>query len=63
MMTTISGIVMVVLAGVVLAFSRPRGGKTAGFVGTPYEPYAVVAIISGIFIGLLLIASEAIQLL
>jgi hypothetical protein len=43
-------------------YSLPRKGKTAWFVGTEGEGYVVVAMISAIFVGLILmLAGEVLE--
>jgi hypothetical protein len=43
-------------------YSLPRKGKTARFVGTEWEGYVVVAMISAICVGLILMfAGEAVE--
>jgi hypothetical protein len=57
-MVLLLGIALAVLALVAFFLSLPRGGKTARFVGSEWEPYAVVAFICAFFVGLLLAISD-----
>jgi hypothetical protein len=43
-----------VLGVTAFIYSLPRGGKLAPFVGTNWEPYAVVTMISLLALGLIL---------
>jgi hypothetical protein len=54
MTTTIIGLACAVLGLTAFIYSLPRGGKLAPFVGTNWEPYAVVAMISLLALGLIL---------
>jgi hypothetical protein len=56
-MVLILGIALMALALVVFVFSLPRGGRTARFVGTHWEGYAVVAMLCTFGVGLLLVIS------
>lgn len=53
-MALISGIALMVLALAVFIYSMPRGGKTARFVGTEWEGYAVTTMIGILGIGFIL---------
>jgi hypothetical protein len=55
--------VALTLGGIAAFFySLPRKGKTAWFVGTEWEGYVVVAMISAVGVGLMLmIAGEALE--
>jgi hypothetical protein len=53
-MTVIIGVVFVVLAVTAFVYSLPRGGRLARFVGTEWEPYAVVMMISFLATGLVM---------
>lgn len=53
-MLLISGIALTVLSVAVFLFSLPRGGKTARFVGTEWEGYAVTMMIAALGIGVLM---------
>jgi hypothetical protein len=55
MLTLVSGIVLVALAGGAFVYSLPRRGKSAWFVGSELEGYAVVAMIGGLGMGLILV--------
>jgi hypothetical protein len=60
-MTLIIGIIALVVFGAALYYSIPRGGKTARFVGSEWEGYIVVAMISGIAMGAILTVSSLIS--
>ena len=60
-MTLIIGIIALVVFGTALYYSMPRGGKTARFVGSEWEGYIVVAMISGIATGAILTVSSLIN--
>jgi hypothetical protein len=47
----ISGIVLMVLTAAIFFYSLPRNGKTAWFVGTEFEGYAVVLMVGGFGLG------------
>ena len=51
----IAGIVLTVVAVAGVYFSLPRGGKTAGFVGSQWEGYIVTAMIGSFAIGIILV--------
>ena len=53
-MNLISGIVLIVLSFGLLFYSKPRGGKVARFVGTPWEPYVAILIVCTFVVGALL---------
>jgi hypothetical protein len=57
-MVLLLGIALAALAVLAFVFSIPRGGKTARFVGTEWEPYAVVAMLCALFVGLLLVIAD-----
>jgi hypothetical protein len=50
------------LALVAFVFSLPRRGKTARFVGTHWEGYAVVAMLCTFGVGLMFVLSGAADL-
>jgi hypothetical protein len=56
-MTVITGVVFVVVAVTAFIYSLPRGGRVARFVGTNWEGYAVVMMISLLASGAVLIVS------
>ncbi|MGH6770996.1 MAG: hypothetical protein ACRECO_18465 [Xanthobacteraceae bacterium] len=58
-MTVIVGIALIALAVAGFWYSLPREDKTAFFVGTEWEPYAVVAMIMSLAAGSLLVISGA----
>jgi hypothetical protein len=62
-MTLIVGIVLFIGALAVFAFSLPRNGKTARFVGSEWEGYAVVAILCTFGLGLMFVISGVTELL
>ena len=53
-MTIIIGLACAVMAVTAFIYSLPRGGKHAFFVGTEWEAYAVVAMISLLAVGLVM---------
>ena len=61
-MTLISGLVLIVLATAAFVYSLPRGGRSAAFVGTQWEGYAVVVLIGAIGIGIIMAISGAMKL-
>ena len=61
-MDAIVGVALMVLAVVVLAFSLPRAGRTAKFVGTHWEPYVVVGLLCAFGAGLMLVVSDVASL-
>jgi hypothetical protein len=46
---------LMALAVTAFLYSLPRGGKTATFVGTEWEGYAVTTMIGGLGIGFMLV--------
>ena len=62
-MTLIVGVVLFLGSLAVFAFSLPRHGKTAKFVGTEWEGYAVVAMLCTFGLGLLFVISGVTELL
>ncbi|HET7680069.1 MAG TPA: hypothetical protein VFK79_08055 [Xanthobacteraceae bacterium] len=56
-MTIIIGVAFVVLGAAAFIYSLPRGGRVARFVGTNWEGYAVVMMISLLAVGLVMIIS------
>jgi ABC-type proline/glycine betaine transport system substrate-binding protein len=50
----IAGLALMALAVASFLYSLPRGGKTARFVGTEWEGYAVTTMIGSVGIGLML---------
>lgn len=62
-MTLIVGVVLFFGSLAVFAFSMPRHGKTAKFVGTEWEGYAVVAMLCTFGLGLMLVISGVTELL
>jgi hypothetical protein len=61
-MVLILGIALMALALVAFVFSLPRRGKTARFVGTHWEGYAVVAMLCTFGVGLMFVLSGAADL-
>lgn len=61
-MTLIFGLVLIALAAGAFVYSLPRGGRTARFVGTKWEGYAVVVLIGAVGIGIIMAITGAIQL-
>jgi hypothetical protein len=57
-MLLVSGIVMIGLAGL-FAYSLPRDGNPARFVGSAGEPYIVILIIGGLALGVLIAVTGA----
>jgi hypothetical protein len=62
-MLLISGIVLIALVVALFVYSLPRKGKPAGFVGTPWEPYIAILLISGLGLGVLVTVSGVIPIL
>jgi hypothetical protein len=61
-MNLISGLALTLGGIAAFYYSLPRKGKTAWFVGTEGEGYVVVAMISAVGVGLMLIiAGEVIE--
>lgn len=61
-MQLISGLALVMLSITSFAISLPRGGKTARFVGTEWEGYAVAGMIGALGLGIVLSISGLVQL-
>jgi hypothetical protein len=61
-MNVIIGVVFVVLAVAAFIFSLPRGSRVAPFVGTAWEGYAAVMMISLFAVGLVMIISSIAEL-
>ena len=61
-MTAIIGIAFVVLAVTAFIYSLPRRGRLAPFVGTNWEPYAVVMIVVLLGAGVVMIISGITEL-
>ena len=61
-MTIIIGVVCLVLAVTAFIYSLPRGDRRAIFVGTEWEAYAVVAMISLLAAGLVMTVSGIVEL-
>ena len=53
-MTLLAGVVLMGLSIAAFMYSLPRGGRTAPFVGTEWEGYAVTTIIGTLAIGAIL---------
>jgi hypothetical protein len=51
----IGGLALIALAVAAFLYSLPRGGKTAPFVGTEWEGYAVTTMIGGLGVGFMLV--------
>ena len=62
-MTLLAGLVLVVAAVAAFVSSMPRGGKTARFVGTEWEGYAVVIMIGVVGIGAIMAIAGATALI
>lgn len=56
-MTLISGLALMLVTITAFYFSLPREGKTAWFVGTEWEGYVVVLMISGLGMGVMLVVA------
>lgn len=61
-MLLLTGIVLFLATAGGFLYSLPRGGKTAWFVGSEWEGYAVVGMITGMGIGVLMIIRGAASL-
>ena len=61
-MILISGIALMALTAASFVYSLPRGGRTAPFVGTQWEGYAVVLMIAAFGVGAMLVFSGTVQL-
>jgi hypothetical protein len=61
-MTPLVGFVLLAASLAVFVYSLPRGGKTARFVGGPWEGYVVVGLICIMGLGLMLAVTGAIGL-
>jgi hypothetical protein len=55
MLELISGVVLTVITLVAFIYSLPRKGKHAWFVGSEWEGYVVVLMVSGFGLGTVLI--------
>ncbi len=60
-MTAIIGIAFVVLAVTAFIYSLPRGDRVAPFVGTNWEPYAVVVMVVLLGAGFVMIISGMVE--
>jgi hypothetical protein len=58
----IAGLALIALAVAAFLYSLPRGGKTAPFVGTEWEGYAVTTMIGTAGIGFILSLTSLIAL-
>ncbi|MGE5511956.1 MAG: hypothetical protein ACM31O_11985 [Bacteroidota bacterium] len=63
MTTLVSGIVVLLLTGLVFAYMMPRGGRLYRFTGTEVEPYVAVAFTASVALGLTLMLSGVIELI
>ncbi|HVY42036.1 MAG TPA: hypothetical protein VG966_03335 [Hyphomicrobiaceae bacterium] len=63
MTTLVSGIVVLLLTGLVFAYMMPRGGRLYRFAGTEVEPYVAVAFTASVALGLTLMLSGVIELI
>ena len=63
MVSVISGLVVLVVTGVILAALLPRGGKVHRLVGTEWEPYVNVALCSGVALAFTLTLSGVLSLI
>jgi len=61
-MTAIIGIAFIVLAVTAFIYSLPRGDRLAPFVGTNWEPYAVVMMVVLLGAGVVMIISGSAEL-
>lgn len=62
MFIIIVGIIALVVSLTAFYYSLPRSGKPAPFVGTEWEGYIVVAMISGVTMGAMFTLSSLIRL-
>jgi hypothetical protein len=62
-MVLLLGVVLMAAAAAVFVFSLPRGGRTARFVGTEWEGYAVVAMLCTLGVGVMLTITGVADLL
>ena len=61
-MTMLVGAVILAASLAAFVYSLPRGGRTAKFVGSPWEGYIVVGLVCLLGLGLLLTITGAIEL-
>jgi hypothetical protein len=59
LMTLLVGLVLTLAALAAFAYSMPRGGKTAKFVGSKWEGYIVVGMICVFGLGLMMMINGA----
>jgi hypothetical protein len=62
MISMIVGLALLLLSLVAFSFALPRGGKVAGFVGSPWEGYIVIVMVLGICGGVMLAVAGVVQL-
>jgi hypothetical protein len=63
MVTLVFGIVVMVLMGGFFAYSLPRGGRSAWYVGSEWEGYIVVVMIGSFGVGLMFAVQGLIDVL
>jgi len=61
-MTVIIGMVSIVLAVAAFVYSLPRGDRVAPFVGSNWEPYAVVMMLALLAVGFVMTVSGIVEL-
>jgi hypothetical protein len=62
-MTLLVGAVLLAASLAVFVISLPRGGRTAKFVGGPFEGYVVVGLVVLMGLGLLFTITGAVELI
>lgn len=62
-MTLLVGVVLFAASLAVFVHSMPRGGRTAKFVGGPWEGYIVVVLVCIAGLGLMLTITGAVELI
>jgi len=60
-MTMLVGAVLLAASLAVYVYSLPRGGRTARFVGSPWEGYIVVGLVCLLGLGLLLTITGTVE--
>ncbi|HSL80577.1 MAG TPA: hypothetical protein VK877_13055 [Pseudolabrys sp.] len=63
MVLLLAGVISLFLACGLFVYSLPRGGKFAWFVGSQWEPYITILIVSGFVLGVLFAVTGAIRVL
>ena len=61
-MTMLVGAVILAASLAAFLYSLPRGGRTARFVGSPWEGYIVVMLVCLLGLGVLLTITGAVEL-